>query len=256
MPDLVSLIFFLALIGVLVMPACGATVFAAETAPRGRHGRMHSGHLVAGAWVAAAGTAQSRARYLPQARPGALVVRLDPARPALGIAAVRQELPGTDVAQGLTPVHPFDLTVSRADSATSSSRAYIGDQALLRYLTGDPSFPYDEGRAVAVTSEPVRHDTVTIEYSAPEDPPGDSPGRSRPRSGRAVRTASCSGPAALPPPRAASPPAGRPWRRPAARCWSGPAAARRAVRRRRIHRSGRRRVSTGGRRSPGRGPRV
>ncbi|MEU8326599.1 hypothetical protein AB0C33_50255 [Nonomuraea sp. NPDC048881] len=59
MPDLVSLIFFLALIGVLVMPACGATVFAAETAPRGRHGRMHSGHLVAGAWVAAAGFRRS-----------------------------------------------------------------------------------------------------------------------------------------------------------------------------------------------------
>ncbi|MFF0866050.1 hypothetical protein ACFYUV_30155 [Nonomuraea sp. NPDC003560] len=271
MPDLVSLIFFLALIGGLVMLACGATVFAAETAPRGRQGRMHSGHLVAGAWVAAAGltmmalvawsthedvhyddslfpylaavvgattfvlglgpfvpwllgvlgrggarlpaalrlsarhladrrartapavaatmiatafavavatmaaagTAQSRAQYVPQARPGALVVRLDTARPAPGIAAVRQELPGTDVAQGLTPVHPFDLTVSTADSATSSSRAYIGDQALLRYLTGDPSFPYDESRAVAVTSEQGRHDTVTIEYSAPEDPPGE-----------------------------------------------------------------------------------
>ncbi|MEV4374890.1 hypothetical protein AB0J71_48135 [Nonomuraea sp. NPDC049637] len=197
MSDLASLIFLLVLIGVLVMPACGATIFAAETAPRGRHGRMHSGHLVAGGWVAAAGLtvmalvawsthedvhyddfgstltllaaivgaatfvlglgpfvpwllgvvgqggarlpvalrlsarhladrrartapavaatiiatafavavatiaaagiAQSRAQYVPQARPGALVVRLDPARPALGSAAVREELPGTDV---------------------------------------------------------------------------------------------------------------------------------------------------------------
>ncbi|MFI7641718.1 hypothetical protein [Nonomuraea sp. NPDC049400] len=27
----------------------------------------------------------------------------------------------------------------------SNSEAYIGDQALLRYLAGNPSFPYDEG---------------------------------------------------------------------------------------------------------------
>ncbi|MFF4192585.1 hypothetical protein [Nonomuraea sp. NPDC001831] len=270
MSDLASLIFLLALIGVLVMLACGATIFAAETAPRGRHGRMHSGHLVAGAWVAAAGLtvmalvawsthedvhyddslfpllaavvgattfvlglgpfvpwllgvvgqggarlpvalrlaarhladrrartapavaatmiatafavavatiaaagiAQSRAQYVPQARPGALVVRLDPARLALGSAAVREELPGTDVAQGVGPVDPLSLTVSTPDSGTSS-RTYIGVEALLRYLTGDPSFPYDEGRAVVVTSEPGRHDTVTIEYHAPEDPPGE-----------------------------------------------------------------------------------
>ncbi|MEU1393501.1 MULTISPECIES: hypothetical protein [unclassified Nonomuraea] len=272
MPDVVLLIFYLVLIGVPVTLAGGATVFAAETAPRGRHGRMRSGHLVAGACVAsagltlmalvawsthedvhyddfgsaltllaaimgaatfvlglgpfvpwllgvlgrggarvpaalrlaarhladrrartapavaatmtataftvavatmaAAGNAQSRAQYVPQARPGALVVRLDPGRPALGIAAVQQELPGTDVAQGVAPVDPFSLTVWSADSATSFS-TYIGGQALLRYLTGDPSFPYDEGRAVAVTSEQGRHDTVTIEYRAPQDPPGE-----------------------------------------------------------------------------------
>ncbi|MEV3984160.1 hypothetical protein [Nonomuraea sp. NPDC049758] len=223
MPDLVFLIVLLALIGVPVMLACGATVFAAETAPRGRHGRMHSGHLVAGAWVAAAGlalmalvawsthedvhyddfgsaltllaaivgaatfvlglgpfvpwllgvlgqggarlpaalrlsarhladrrartapavaatmiatafavtvaitatagTAQSRAQYVPQARPGALVVRLDPGRPGLGIAAVQAELPGTDVAQGAAPADPSSLTVSTADSVTIEYRA-------------------------------------------------------------------------------------------------------------------------------------
>ncbi|MFI7420361.1 hypothetical protein [Nonomuraea sp. NPDC049684] len=272
MPDLLLLLFLLALLGVPVLLACGATVFAAETAPRGRHGLMRSGHLVAGgcvaaaglaltaltAWwtgedvhyddfgssvtvllavvgattfalglgpfvpwllgvlgrggarvpaalrlsarhladrrartapavaatmiatafavavatVAAAGTAQSRAQYVPQARPGALVVRLDSGRPAPGIAAVRQELPGTDVARGLSPVNPYSLTVWTADTVSSSS-PYIGDQALLRYLTGDPSFPYDKGRAVAVTSEKGRHDTARIEYRAPEDPPGD-----------------------------------------------------------------------------------
>ncbi|MFI7107539.1 hypothetical protein ACIBK9_14595 [Nonomuraea sp. NPDC050227] len=73
MPDVVSLIFFLVLIGGLVMPACGATIVAAETAPRGRHGRMHSGHLVAGAWVAAAGLTMMAApgfRRLCGSRPG------------------------------------------------------------------------------------------------------------------------------------------------------------------------------------------
>ncbi|MEU7853388.1 hypothetical protein [Nonomuraea sp. NPDC049141] len=40
----------------------------------------------------------------------------------------------------------------------------IGDEALLRYITGDQSTPYDEGRAVVVTTADVKVDSVAIRY--------------------------------------------------------------------------------------------
>ncbi|MFC4063022.1 hypothetical protein ACFOWE_32485 [Planomonospora corallina] len=45
---------------------------------------------------------------------------------------------------------------------------YIGDRTLLRYLTGDPSAPYDEGTAVVVTTEGGETGSVEIRYHGAE----------------------------------------------------------------------------------------
>ncbi|GAA3570881.1 hypothetical protein GCM10022419_059680 [Nonomuraea rosea] len=267
----VTYLFLAVVVGVPAMLACGSTIFAAVTAPRGRYGRMRFDHLALGAFVAmgglmvmaimawltredghyddfgsglivfaaifgagvfilglgpfvpwllgvlgqggvwlpaafrlaarhlayqrartapavattmaatavtiavaittAAGTAQERQNYSPRARPGALVVAFSTEDAATARVAVQQVLPGVPVAQGLGSRWPANFNV-RTDYP-STSEAYVGDQALLRYLTGNPSFPYDEGRAVTVTSEDGQYDTVEIDYYSsnnPDDP--------------------------------------------------------------------------------------
>ncbi|WP_155337228.1 hypothetical protein [Acrocarpospora corrugata] len=119
--------------------------------------------------VSAAMTALHRVEYQPRARPGALVVdefRNDQA--ATVQAAVQRELPTVsivlshdetdfgyfvpDVASGLlTPVH-------------------VGDQALLRYLTGDPSAPFREDTAVVVTGENLAISSLTIVHNLSGEP--------------------------------------------------------------------------------------
>lgn len=128
--------------------------------------------------VAVAVTAQSRAEYFPQARPDSLVVQWFSAEEAATVrAAIQQELPGVPIAQSdLRREHGhFSLDIENVELPDLESvypAEVIGDQALLRYLTGDPSTPYDEGAAVVITADDIDVDTVTIHYAFPED--GDS----------------------------------------------------------------------------------
>lgn len=141
----------------------------ARTAPAVATTMAATAVTVTVAIIAVAGTAQEKANYSPRARPGALVVSFSPEQAATARAAVQQVLPGMPVAQGLVSRWPAYFNVWTGDD--SGSRVYVGDQALLRYLTGNPSFPYDEGRAVTVTSEGDPRDTAKIEYYASPNGP-------------------------------------------------------------------------------------
>lgn len=122
-------------------------------------------------------TAQHRAGYFPQARSGALVVDVqtgDANDAAAARAVIQQELPGVPIAQRDDPAHlgHFSLDVEDVDLPdveSVASAGFIGDPALLRYLTGDPATPYDEGTAVVVTPNDLKVDTVTLFYSMPTD---------------------------------------------------------------------------------------
>ncbi|MGW0481955.1 hypothetical protein [Nonomuraea sp. NPDC003214] len=121
---------------------------------------------------AAAVTTQNRAHYLPQARPGALQVDTfytdDP--DAVG-AAVREELPpGVPVLRSEETAGSGHVTY--AGDGWSGFDAFVGDETLLRYLTGDPATPYDEDTAVLVTTEPGADPTIDLHYSM-TTPPGE-----------------------------------------------------------------------------------
>ncbi|MGW3349322.1 hypothetical protein ACWDA3_39015 [Nonomuraea rubra] len=106
--------------------------------------------------------AQGRAEYYPQARAGALVVRFAPEQAAAARAAVERELPGVPLAQGQATRSAGSLDV-RTDDSSLWSYPYIGDRALLRYLTGNPSMSYDPGTLVTVTTEAPVRGTAQIE---------------------------------------------------------------------------------------------
>jgi hypothetical protein len=123
--------------------------------------------------VAFATAAQDRAQYVPEVRPGSLVVEMpDPRRMAAARAAVQRVLPGAPV---IERVHPTDRYRSFGVSVPDAYRsydddqaAYIGDQALLRYLTGDPATPYDEGRVVVVSADSgIKVGAAEIWYDTP-----------------------------------------------------------------------------------------
>ncbi|MCK2215576.1 hypothetical protein MF672_017540 [Actinomadura sp. ATCC 31491] len=112
--------------------------------------------------VGGATTAQARANYVAYERPGTLIVSFSPQDAAAARAAVQEVLPGVPVAERLAPHWPSRLVVSAQDGV--SSGGYIGDEALLRYLTGNLVFPYDEGRAVTVTAGDDGFSTAEIDY--------------------------------------------------------------------------------------------
>lgn len=121
--------------------------------------------------VAAAATSQNRADYRPEARPGALLVRyFSEADAPAALAAVRRELPGVPVVQTYRhrEIRPYSLHADGADLPEQDgvvTSGVIGDGALLRYLTADPSTPYKENTAVVVTTGDTEVASVTIEYS-------------------------------------------------------------------------------------------
>ncbi|MEO3890573.1 hypothetical protein [Nonomuraea sp. B5E05] len=124
--------------------------------------------------VAVATTAQSRAHYHPQARPGALVVNAWEEGATGSRAVIQQELPGVPIVQKdvLFRREYFSLDVKDVDLPDVESvdpPGSIGDQALLRYLTGNPATPYDEGTVVVVTPDDIQVDTVTLSYSLPTE---------------------------------------------------------------------------------------
>ncbi|MET8160778.1 hypothetical protein ABZT47_30850 [Sphaerisporangium sp. NPDC005289] len=133
--------------------------------------------------AAAAENAQGRAWYEPSGRPGALLVPLRSDQdPANVRTAVQQELPGVPITQVDRPLERGDL---RGDSGTvepivdvaqgrtghpdtfiGDLDTLIGDQALLRYLTGDPSTPYDANSAVLVTAHEVAVDRLSVRFTS------------------------------------------------------------------------------------------
>ncbi|MEU7739227.1 hypothetical protein [Nonomuraea sp. NPDC049158] len=120
--------------------------------------------------VAVGMTAQDRAAYSPSARPGTLLVRLFSAEQAGPVrAAIQRELPGVPIAQSESPreYRHFAANAENVDLPEESvyPNGVIGDEALLRYLTGDQSTPYDEGKAVVVTTADVKVDSVEIDYN-------------------------------------------------------------------------------------------
>ncbi|MFF4416602.1 hypothetical protein ACFYY8_29105 [Streptosporangium sp. NPDC001559] len=119
--------------------------------------------------VAVAMAAQDGARYLPQGRPGALLVEVYSVEEAAAVrAAVQRELPGVPMVRsfraGAWHFIPDVEKVDLPDLEAVSPAGVIGEGELLRYLTGDPATPYDGNTAVVVTSDDVRADTVTISY--------------------------------------------------------------------------------------------
>ncbi|MEV4891379.1 hypothetical protein AB0K48_18555 [Nonomuraea sp. NPDC055795] len=124
--------------------------------------------------VAVAQSAQGRAWYVPQARHDALLVNLENADAAVTRAALQREVPADSVVQRDHTTHQghFSLDVEGVDLPDLESvfpAGFIGDQALLRYLTGNAATPYDEGTAVVVTPHDLDVDTVTVRYSLPTD---------------------------------------------------------------------------------------
>jgi hypothetical protein len=112
--------------------------------------------------IVVAQTAQDRAYYQPQAPYGALVVQVSSDEEAKAArAALRQEIPSAPIVQSEDAV-TGDLTYSHENLPWMD--LHIGDKALLSYLTGEPSTPYDEGTAVLATSEAVGVTQVEIIY--------------------------------------------------------------------------------------------
>ncbi|WP_143078883.1 hypothetical protein [Nonomuraea pusilla] len=120
--------------------------------------------------VSAATTAQDRARYVPEAVPGALVVgEFGPAEVASVRAAVEQRLPGVPVVERGLPRERVSVELD----SSSVSAPFVGDQALLRYLTGAPPARYDEGVVVVVTADGENSGSVRIRRDSSD--PGGSP---------------------------------------------------------------------------------
>ncbi|WP_344471696.1 hypothetical protein [Nonomuraea monospora] len=132
--------------------------------------------------IAVGQTAQSRAAYLPQGRPGSLLVQsnhafmgLFSATDAATIrAAMERELPGVPIAQTESVQDSswfFDAEAENVETPEGDVywHRVIGDEKLLRYLTGDQSTPYDENTVVVVTSAGVKVDSVNLFYELHKD---------------------------------------------------------------------------------------
>jgi hypothetical protein len=121
--------------------------------------------------IAFAVMTQHRSEYTPALRPGALRVRDFGTHQAAVRAAIARELPGVPVAErdwSAASVHVTDGDIEAVPT-------YIGDEALLRYLTGDFSTPYDPGEAVVVTATARAGGHVLIEPSRHYDRPRTYP---------------------------------------------------------------------------------
>ncbi|NRQ34676.1 hypothetical protein HII36_22975 [Nonomuraea sp. NN258] len=130
-------------------------------------------------------TAQSRAEYVARARPGALSVRMNgyflgsfsgsfSAADVTAVrAAIERELPGVPIVAverlaDDSKHFSVNAAVEFPDEAVYRDQA-IGDERLLRYLTGDPLTPYDEDTVVVITSAEVRLDSVNFYHGSKGD---------------------------------------------------------------------------------------
>lgn len=132
--------------------------------------------------IAAGETTQSRAGYSPRARPGTLLVRpsamfaepLSTAEADIVRAAIERELPQVPIAQSERISSESGHFRASAENVEIPEEAVywdqaIGDEKLLRYLTGDQSTPYDESTAVVITSANVKVNSVELSYGINED---------------------------------------------------------------------------------------
>lgn len=132
--------------------------------------------------IAVGETTQSRAEYSPRARPGSLLVRpsalfaqpFSAADAGTVRTAIERELPGVPIAQSERPSAESWHFRARAENVEIPEEAVywdqaIGDEKLLRYLTGDQSTPYDEGTAVVITLADVKVDSVELSYEIHEN---------------------------------------------------------------------------------------
>ncbi|MEV0351311.1 hypothetical protein AB0H88_36515 [Nonomuraea sp. NPDC050680] len=113
-------------------------------------------------------TSHGRANYYPNAQPGALVVAGFSAEQAATVrTAIQQELPGSvPIVENVRVDGPGSFLVTTSDRTSQWPGAYIGDQTLLRYLTGNPATPYHEGTAVLVLSDGEEITSAELEYSS------------------------------------------------------------------------------------------
>ncbi|NAS21278.1 hypothetical protein GT755_06210 [Herbidospora sp. NEAU-GS84] len=116
--------------------------------------------------ISVAVTAKARADYRPEGRLGALVVEgFSPDQAATVRAVIRQELSGAPIAEnnGQRELGHIEVETS---GYSYWGETHIGDQALLRYLTGDPSTPYDPETAVVITTgEEGVADSAKVRYA-------------------------------------------------------------------------------------------
>ncbi|MGI5490195.1 hypothetical protein [Microtetraspora malaysiensis] len=113
--------------------------------------------------IASGVTAMDRAEYVPQARSGALHVKIFTAeRGPAARATLRQELPAVPL---IDHYRENGLLYVDVPGSWMTYKSHIGDQALLRYLTADPATPYDEGTAVVITSDDIGATSVRLRYS-------------------------------------------------------------------------------------------
>ncbi|MEV1246172.1 hypothetical protein [Nonomuraea sp. NPDC049750] len=132
--------------------------------------------------IAVGQTTLSRAEYSPRARPGTLLVQpnllfagpFSAADAATVRAVIERDLPGVPIAQIERPSAESRFFAVRAENVEITEEAVygnqaIGDEKLLRYLTGDQSTPYDEGTVVVITSAEVKVDSVELSYEINEN---------------------------------------------------------------------------------------
>ncbi|MEV4804803.1 hypothetical protein AB0K18_32795 [Nonomuraea sp. NPDC049421] len=106
---------------------------------------------------------QDSARYSPQARAGATTIDVSAGEQATSVrAAIEQELPGLP----LLPADTDDLFLSVSELEFSPD-AYVGDEALLHHLTGNPAITYDATAAVLVSSQVKGETTAQVGSTGP-----------------------------------------------------------------------------------------
>ncbi|PZG21225.1 hypothetical protein [Nonomuraea aridisoli] len=133
--------------------------------------------------IAVGEATQSRAEYSPRARQGTLLVQpstlfgvssFSAADAGAIRAAMERELPGVPIAESERPTslsRHFGTDAGNVDMPEEAVywNQAIGDEKLLRYLTGDQSTPYDENTAVVITSAAMKVDSVELSYEVNEN---------------------------------------------------------------------------------------
>ncbi|MFC7034976.1 hypothetical protein ACFQKO_28245 [Nonomuraea rubra] len=86
---------------------------------------------------------------------------------------MERELPGVPIAQHEAVVDTWFFDARAENVEIPEEVVYwnqvIGDEKLLRYLTGDQSTPYDESTVVVITSAGVKVDAVDLVYELDKD---------------------------------------------------------------------------------------